>query len=177
MVVRLDTPTDDEEDSNDIGGVAAAATAAAGGGGPRLAMDPDGMQAISLRPTRKEEEEASRFQVLVQLQIVGRENIMRTDLLTGQAMDAITKVLGKVTLVPALQKGKEAILHNLRGGTLTFMIKCVNETVAACWCDPAQWAIVSTVLRPYLLRLAFARPVKSSVKTAYEAMKMNPDVL
>ncbi len=109
--------------------------------------------------------EPSPFRILVQLQAIGngRENFLRSDLMTAMAQTTVCLVLGHIDI-------DSPMTHDPSTGTVSFLANCAHQNVAAMWCDPMQWAAVSAAMRSHLLRLAFARRVSPRVTTVEEAL-------
>ncbi len=113
--------------------------------------------------------EPNPFRIVVQLQILGgRENFLRSDLMTAMAQTTLCLVLGHIDV-------DSPFVHDPATGTVTLLANCAYQNVAAMWCDPMQWAAVTAAMRSHMLRLAFARRIGPKVSTVAEALAVVGD--
>lgn len=103
------------------------------------------------------------FRILIQLQIISRDNYLRNDLMTPMVRTAIEMVMGHILI-------EGPFVHDSANGTVSFLAQCSHQNIAAMWCDPLQWPAVTAALTGRLLRLAFARRVGPKVATVGEAL-------
>lgn len=110
------------------------------------------------------EPEMPRFRIVVQLQIVNRDNYLRNDLMNPTTCSVIEMVMGSMTI-------EGPFVRDEANGTISFLAQCSYQNVAAMWCDPLQWPAVTAALSSRMLRLAFARRIGPKVATVEEALK------
>ncbi len=109
------------------------------------------------------EPDGARFRIVVQLQIVHRDNYLRNDLMNPMTCAVIEVVMGPVKIVGPFT-------YDTANGTITFLVQCAHQNVAAMWCDPMHWPAVTAALTTRFLRLAFARRISPKVTTVAEAL-------